>query len=192
MIRKMPGVRDVVPIQVFTNNCRASLDVVVFYGTHAEQVRKVRDFELVSGSWEEFEAEPGRGHCRPGAGGAACAPYRAGDQRRRQAHDRQRDGHHRRNLHEREPRGRGLCLLSPRLPAADARHRSRRDRHAARSVSGSGGRPAAGRGGDRCQVQVRAGADGHADERRVPGVEPAGPDSTDRPGRISRLRLPRD
>jgi len=56
VIRKLPGVRDVVPIQVFTNNCRASLDVVVFYGTHAEQVRKVRDFELVSGSWEEFEA----------------------------------------------------------------------------------------------------------------------------------------
>jgi len=56
VIRKVPGVRDVVPIQVFTNNCRASLDVVVFYGTHAEQVRQVRDFELVSGSWEEFEA----------------------------------------------------------------------------------------------------------------------------------------
>lgn len=56
VIRKMPGVRDVVPIQVFTNNCRASLDVVVFYGTHAEQVRHVRDFELVSGSWDEFEA----------------------------------------------------------------------------------------------------------------------------------------
>jgi putative ABC transport system permease protein len=56
MIRKMPGVREVVPIQVFTNNCRASLDVVVFYGTRAEMVRKVRDFELVSGSWEEFES----------------------------------------------------------------------------------------------------------------------------------------
>jgi putative ABC transport system permease protein len=55
VIRQMPGVREVVPIQVFTNNCRASLDVVVFYGTHAEQVRRVRDFELVSGSWEEFE-----------------------------------------------------------------------------------------------------------------------------------------
>jgi putative ABC transport system permease protein len=56
IIRKMPGVREVVPIQVFTNNCRASLDVIVFYGTHAEQVRKVRDFELVAGSWEEFES----------------------------------------------------------------------------------------------------------------------------------------
>lgn len=31
-IEKMNGVREVIPVQVFTNNCRASLDVVVFYG----------------------------------------------------------------------------------------------------------------------------------------------------------------
>ncbi len=55
VIRKIDGVQDVVPIQVFTNNCRASLDVIVFYGTIAEKVRQVRDFQLVSGSWEEFE-----------------------------------------------------------------------------------------------------------------------------------------
>lgn len=55
LIGEMPGVREVVPIQVFTNNCRASLDVVVFYGTYADKVRRVRDFELVAGSWEEFE-----------------------------------------------------------------------------------------------------------------------------------------
>jgi len=55
IIARMPGVREVVPIQVFTNNCRASLDVVVFYGTLADKIRKVRDFELVAGSWEEFE-----------------------------------------------------------------------------------------------------------------------------------------
>ena len=54
-IRELPGVRDVVPIQVFTNNCRASLDVVVFYGTYAGQVRSVRDFELVEGDWSAFE-----------------------------------------------------------------------------------------------------------------------------------------
>lgn len=52
---KLPGVREVVPIQVFTNNCRASLDVVVFYGLPPTQIRKVRDFRLTSGSWEEFE-----------------------------------------------------------------------------------------------------------------------------------------
>ena len=30
-IRSIAGVREVVPIQVFTNNCRASLDVVVVF-----------------------------------------------------------------------------------------------------------------------------------------------------------------
>ena len=55
LIRELPGVRDVVPIQVFTNNCRASLDVVVFYGIPAEKVRDVRDFELVQGDWAAFE-----------------------------------------------------------------------------------------------------------------------------------------
>ena len=54
-IRSLDGVRDVIPIQVFTNNCRASLDVVVFYGVPPEQVQTARDFELVSGSWSEFE-----------------------------------------------------------------------------------------------------------------------------------------
>ena len=54
-IAQMPGVREVMPIQVFTNNCRASLDVVVFYGTPAEKVRKVRDFELIDGNWTDFE-----------------------------------------------------------------------------------------------------------------------------------------
>ena len=55
-IAKLPGVREVVPIQVFTNNCRASLDVVVFYGVPPQKLRKARDFELASGSWAEFEA----------------------------------------------------------------------------------------------------------------------------------------
>lgn len=55
LIREMPGVRDVLPIQVFTNNCRASLDVVVFYGTLADKIRQFRDFELVDGSWSQFE-----------------------------------------------------------------------------------------------------------------------------------------
>lgn len=54
-IAGVEGVRDVVPIQVFTNNCRASLDVVVFYGVPPKKLRQVRDFELVSGDWTEFE-----------------------------------------------------------------------------------------------------------------------------------------
>jgi len=54
-IARLDGVRDVVPIQVFTNNCRASLDVVVFYGVPPEKLRAARDFTLVSGDWSEFE-----------------------------------------------------------------------------------------------------------------------------------------
>ncbi len=55
-IGNLEGVREVVPIQVFTNNCRASLDVVVFYGVPPKKLRIARpDFKLVSGSWEEFE-----------------------------------------------------------------------------------------------------------------------------------------
>lgn len=54
-IEKLPGVRDVVPIQVYMNNCRASLDVVVFHGIPAEKLRAARDLRLVSGSWGEFE-----------------------------------------------------------------------------------------------------------------------------------------
>src|SRR3990170_2732605 len=55
-IKKLGGIRDVVPIQVFTNNCRASLDVVVFYGIPPAKLRTARDFTLLSGSWSEFEA----------------------------------------------------------------------------------------------------------------------------------------
>jgi putative ABC transport system permease protein len=54
-IAVLPGVKDVVPIKVFTNNCRASLDVVVFYGMPADKLKHVRDFTLLSGSFDEFE-----------------------------------------------------------------------------------------------------------------------------------------
>ena len=55
-IQKLSGVKDVVPIQVFTNNCRASLDIVVFYGVPPEKLRNARsDFQLIAGTWGEFE-----------------------------------------------------------------------------------------------------------------------------------------
>ena len=53
-ILKLGGIREVVPIRVFTNNCRASLDVIVFYGVPPEKLRSVRDMELVEGNWNEF------------------------------------------------------------------------------------------------------------------------------------------
>jgi putative ABC transport system permease protein len=54
-IKRVAGVREVVPIQVFTNNCRASLDVIVFYGVPAKKLQAARDFQLTSGSWPDFE-----------------------------------------------------------------------------------------------------------------------------------------
>ncbi len=54
-IKRIGGVRDVVPIQVFTNNCRASLDVIVFYGLPPEKLRAARNFQLVAGDWGTFE-----------------------------------------------------------------------------------------------------------------------------------------
>lgn len=54
-ILEMEGVKDVIPIQVFTNNCRASLDVVVFYGVPPQKLKVARsDFELIDGNWNEF------------------------------------------------------------------------------------------------------------------------------------------
>jgi putative ABC transport system permease protein len=53
-IGAIDGVEEVVPIQVYTNNCRASLDVVVFYGMPAEALRRVRRLELAPGAWDAF------------------------------------------------------------------------------------------------------------------------------------------
>ncbi|MBD3675829.1 MAG: ABC transporter permease [Planctomycetaceae bacterium] len=55
LLMSLDGVRDVMPVQVFTNNCRASLDVVVFYGVPPRMLQEARNFDLVSGNWSEFE-----------------------------------------------------------------------------------------------------------------------------------------
>lgn len=56
-IKKIPGVREVMPIQVWTNNCRASLDIVVFNGANPAQVQQSRPIKLVSGSWKQFQSQ---------------------------------------------------------------------------------------------------------------------------------------
>ncbi len=56
-IRKLPGVRDAVPIKVYMNNCRASLDVVVFNGLPPDKLRSVRPIELKQGDWSQFEKQ---------------------------------------------------------------------------------------------------------------------------------------
>ena len=54
-ILKVPGVKDVLPIQVWTNNCRASLDIVVFNGADPKKIHAMRPIKLISGSWNQFE-----------------------------------------------------------------------------------------------------------------------------------------
>lgn len=53
-IKKLRGVKQVMPIQVWTNNCRASLDIVVFNGIPPEQIRDNRPIHLINGSWDAF------------------------------------------------------------------------------------------------------------------------------------------
>jgi putative ABC transport system permease protein len=53
-IRKLDKVADVVPMKVYTNNCRASLDVIVFHGVPPEKLQSARDLTLASGSWDDF------------------------------------------------------------------------------------------------------------------------------------------
>lgn len=56
-IEQMPGVARVVPIKVYMNNCRASLDVVVFNGLPAQQLRQVRRLDLRPNEWTNFEKQ---------------------------------------------------------------------------------------------------------------------------------------
>jgi putative ABC transport system permease protein len=56
-ISKLPGVREAVPIKVYMNNCRASLDVVVFNGIPATQLKAARDIKLIKGDWGQFERQ---------------------------------------------------------------------------------------------------------------------------------------
>ncbi|QDT52769.1 ABC transporter permease YtrF precursor [Caulifigura coniformis] len=56
-IRKIEGVKDAVPIKVYMNNCRASLDVVVFNGMPPEKLRTFRDLTLLQGDWATFEKQ---------------------------------------------------------------------------------------------------------------------------------------
>lgn len=52
----LSGVKEVVPIQVYTNNCRASLDVIVFFGLAPAQLLSTRKPKLLFGAWSDFES----------------------------------------------------------------------------------------------------------------------------------------
>lgn len=56
-IMKVSGVQEVMPVQVWTNNCRASLNIVVFNGARPSQLQKRRPLELLQGDWGTFESK---------------------------------------------------------------------------------------------------------------------------------------
>ena len=80
-IAKQPGVSDVVPIKVFTNNCRASLDAIVFQGFQPDQLKKWRDFQIQSGSWEQFVGQ-GDGARQASSGGRRFGVVETGEGQR--------------------------------------------------------------------------------------------------------------
>lgn len=54
-IRRIEGVREVIPVQIVVNNCGASLDVITFRGVpEATLTRFAPEIEVVSGSLEEW------------------------------------------------------------------------------------------------------------------------------------------
>lgn len=56
-LRKLPGVKEAVPVKVYMNNCRASLDVMVFNGVPPKSLRTIRPIALDAGDWNQFEQQ---------------------------------------------------------------------------------------------------------------------------------------
>ena len=55
-IRRIAGVREVIPVQIVVNNCGASLDVITFRGVPAELLRKFApEIQIITGSLEEWQ-----------------------------------------------------------------------------------------------------------------------------------------
>ena len=54
-IKRIEGVREVIPIQIAVNNCGASLDVITFRGVPAESLRKYNpELTVIAGSYEDW------------------------------------------------------------------------------------------------------------------------------------------
>jgi len=53
----LPGVESVLPVKVFLNNCRASLDVVAFHGVPPQAALEQRGLTVVQGDASRFVAE---------------------------------------------------------------------------------------------------------------------------------------
>ena len=57
-IAKLDGVQSVLPVKIYLNNCRASLDIVSFNGVPAAKLAGTRDIQMLSGDYERFVREP--------------------------------------------------------------------------------------------------------------------------------------
>jgi len=55
-IAALPGVESVLPVKIFLNNCRASLDVVAFQGVPADAALALRGVHVVDGDAQGFAA----------------------------------------------------------------------------------------------------------------------------------------
>lgn len=53
-IEEMEGVESVLPVKLYLNNCRASLDLITFQGVPVEKLEQARSLDLVSGDLETF------------------------------------------------------------------------------------------------------------------------------------------
>jgi putative ABC transport system permease protein len=56
-IRGVPGVQSVLPVKIFLNNCRASLDLVTFQGAPPDALLAARSVEIVEGDVGQFRRE---------------------------------------------------------------------------------------------------------------------------------------
>jgi putative ABC transport system permease protein len=58
-IRSVPGVKEVLPVKVVVNNCRASLDTVLFHGVKPEQLARARGhFRFLHGNFASLQERP--------------------------------------------------------------------------------------------------------------------------------------
>lgn len=56
-MRAVEGVESVLPVKVFLNNCRASLDLVAFHGAPVDELLSKRSIEVIEGDVERFRRE---------------------------------------------------------------------------------------------------------------------------------------
>ena len=56
-IVELTGVESVLPVKVFLNNCRTSLDLIAFHGTSTEDYIREKRIELLEGDLARFERE---------------------------------------------------------------------------------------------------------------------------------------